>query len=98
MAKAKGSLKTGGRKAGTPNKISGAVKDAVLKAVSMSGAELPGTKAEKADGMANYLKHQSIQNPQAFMALLGRVLPLQVIGAEDDGTIKIEVEFVKSGE
>lgn len=57
--------KTGGRQAGTPNKITGAVKDMVLQALSQEG------------GVA-YLQLQARRNPVAFMGLLGRVLPLQV--------------------
>jgi hypothetical protein len=38
--------------------------------------------AEDADeeGLVGYLRHQAIANPVAFMALLGKVLPLQLTG------------------
>ena len=55
----------------------------------LQAAEAAGDKG----GMVGYLTTQAKQNPQAFMSLLGRVLPLQNAANEDDG-IKIEVEFV----
>ena len=81
MAKAKGSPKTGGRKKGTPNKINGDVKGMVLAALDKAGGP-------------DYLLAQSEANPNAFMSLVGRVLPMQVAGAEEDGIIKIEIEYV----
>lgn len=67
MAKPKGSPKTGGRKAGTPNKATKALKDMILGAL------------EDAGGQA-YLAKQARENPNAFMALAGKVLPLQIAG------------------
>ena len=80
----KGNPKTGGRKRGVTNKTTALLKDAVLQA-----AEAAGDKG----GMVGYLTTQAKQNPQAFMSLLGRVLPLQNVANDDEG-IKIEVEFV----
>jgi hypothetical protein len=57
--------KTGGRTKGIPNAMSAALKDVILGALSKAGGEL-------------YLLEQSTKNPVAFMALVGRVLPLQV--------------------
>ena len=67
MAKGK---KTGGRQKGTPNRLTGALKDMILQALSNVG----GTA---------YLEEQAAKNPNAFMQLVGRVLPLQV---KEDGT------------
>ena len=58
----------GGRQRGTPNKISGTVREMVLEALAEKG----GTK---------WLKQQMDKNPAAYMALLGKVLPTQVTGA-----------------
>ena len=54
-----------GRKAGTPNKVTGTLKDMILQALSNAGG-------------AAYLTAQAKDNPNAFLALVGRVLPLQV--------------------
>ena len=59
--------KTGGRKAGTPNKLPGDIKHMVVAALAGVGGQA-------------YLERQAEQNPVAFMGLVGRVLPLQVTG------------------
>lgn len=59
-----------GRPKGSLNKTTALLKDAILKAVADAG-----------DGdMAVYLRQQAIENPGPFMALLGKVLPMQVTG------------------
>lgn len=63
-------VKTGGRKAGTPNKLSGELKDMILTALDDCGG-------------IEYLKRQAEDNPTAFMTLVGKVLPLQVSGDPD---------------
>ena len=75
----KGQPKTGGRKKGSPNKTTALLKEAILKA-----AEGAGGKA----GLIGYLKTQAVKQPSPFMALLGKVLPLQ-IGNDGDETLKI---------
>lgn len=59
--------KTGGRKKGTPNKLTGELKDLILNALSEAG----GLK---------YLVTQAQNNPTAFLTLVGKVLPMQVSG------------------
>jgi hypothetical protein len=76
----KGLPKTGGRQKGTPNKRTALLKDAILEAADAAGG--PG-------GVVAYLTAQAIDNPSAFMTLLGKVLPTQVTG-EDGGAVKIE--------
>jgi len=74
-------IKTGGRKKGTPNKISGQLKDAILRAAKQAGGE---------GGMVAYLKAQALANPAPFLALLGKVLPMQVSG-EDGGPLVVNI-------
>lgn len=69
--------KTGGRKKGTPNKVTGQLKEMILQALDESG----GVK---------YLKKQAVKNPTAFLSLVGKVLPLQVTG-DDGGPLVVEV-------
>lgn len=59
--------KTGGRKSGSKNKVTTALKDMVLNALAKAGGE-------------RYLARQAKENPTAFMTLLGKVLPTQVEG------------------
>ena len=61
--------KTGGRVAGTPNKLSADLRAMILNALSEAGGE-------------HYLARQASENPSAFMTLLGKVLPTQVTGHE----------------
>lgn len=65
-----------GRPKGVPNKLTGDVKAMILKALDDAGG-------------AKYLVGQAERNPAAFMTLVGKVLPMQVTGA-DGGAIKTE--------
>lgn len=69
-----------GRKKGVPNKTTALLKDALLQAAANAG-----------DGdMVTYLTAQAKANPGPFMALLGKVLPMQVTGPEG-GALEINV-------
>ena len=57
----------GGSRKGIPNKVNADVKAMVLEALHHAGG-------------AEYLCMQAYDNPKAFMALVGRVLPMQVTG------------------
>jgi hypothetical protein len=70
-----------GRPAGVPNKTTALLKDAILKAATDAGN----------GDMVEYLKLQAIENPGPFMALLGKVLPMQVTG-EDGGAIQVVIQ------
>jgi hypothetical protein len=73
-----------GRPKGVPNKIPAAVKDMVMAAL------------EKVGGI-DYLAEQATKNPAAFMALLGKVLPMQLTGA-NDGPVMIITGVCRHGE
>ena len=68
-----------GRKKGTPNKINADVKAMILEALSKSGG-------------VDYLVRCSKTNRNAFLALLGRVLPMTVAG---DPNNPIEVKGIE---
>lgn len=74
-------VKTGGRKKGTPNKVTADLRAAIMQAFSNVGG-------------SDYLEKQSEQNPTAFMTLLGRVLPLQHTG-EGGGPLSLVYEWRK---
>ncbi len=61
-----------GRQKGTPNKTTALLKDAILRAATEAGGK---------DGLVGYLKIQAKKNPGPFMALLGKVLPMQLTGS-----------------
>ncbi len=85
----KGQPKTGGRKKGTPNKTTALLKDAILKAAEAAGDDI-ADKKEKQKGLIHYLRVQAKDNPGPFMALLGKVLPLQ-IGNDSDEAFQVTV-------
>ena len=72
-----------GRPKGSVNKVTGALKDMVLQALADAG------------GVA-YLSRQAEENPGPFMALVGKVLPMQVTGP-DDGPVVTRIELVAPG-
>ena len=78
MAKGK---KTGGRKAGVGNLVPGALKEMILQALHNKGG-------------VTYLEAQADANPNAFMALVGRILPLQHEGTPDGAPIQTIVNHV----
>lgn len=74
-----------GRPKGVPNKNTTLLKDAILQAATQAGGEA---------GLVGYLVTQAKTNPNAFMPLLGKVLPMQVTG-EDGGPIQVtRIELV----
>src|SRR6185312_2055284 len=78
-----------GRPKGKPNRTTALLKDAILQAA---------TEAGRAGGLVGYLKAQAEANPQSYLPLLGKVLPLQVVGdAENPVTVHvIERRIVRS--
>jgi hypothetical protein len=73
-----------GRPKGVPNKLSADVKSMILAALEGVGGQA-------------YLEKQAEENPIAFMTLIGKVLPLQVAGAEN-GPIHLQVvSYVDTG-
>lgn len=65
-----------GRPKGAKNKNSMAVKDMILAALETAGG-------------AQYLAAQAQKNPGPFMILVGKVLPMQITGA-NDGPVQVE--------
>lgn len=73
----------GGRAKGTPNKLTGDVKAMILQALENKG------------GVA-YLEEQAATNPNAFMTLVGKVLPMTVASDPDNPLLAgLTVKFVK---
>jgi hypothetical protein len=59
-----------GRKAGSKNRITKALKEMILDALDDAGGQA-------------YLARQAVENPAAFLTLVGKVLPLTVHGDRD---------------
>lgn len=65
-----------GRPKGVPNKTTALLKDAILMAAQKAGGG--------EDGLVNYLHQQAIANPGPFLSLLGKVLPMTVVGDKNN--------------
>lgn len=65
-----------GKPKGAVNKVNGQLKDMILQALDGAGG-------------VSYLQTQAESNPAAFMALVGKVLPMTVAGTGDQGEHKI---------
>lgn len=74
-----------GRPKGSQNKMTKALKEMILTALD---------EAHEEGGVA-YLKTQAQTNPNAFMALVGKVLPMTVHGSGDEGEHKFTVTWLK---
>jgi hypothetical protein len=70
------------RKPGIPNKANGLLKDAIIQAAEQAGGR---------EGIVGYLALQARKHPAAFLALIGRVLPLQVQGRDTSEQIVVEI-------
>lgn len=77
-----------GRPKGSPNKTTALLKEAIIKA-----AEAVGEDKDGKDGLTGYCKFLAKDEPKAFAQLLGKVLPMQVTGA-DGGPIPITFKTV----
>lgn len=88
MGAPKGHAKSGGRQAGTPNKTTKTLKDAILEAAKLAGGE---PSADSAGGLVGYLVALATGQPQAFAGLLGKVLPLTLAGEGQDGALVVEI-------
>lgn len=76
-----------GRGKGTPNKTTRILREAVILAAEQMGRDGKGK-----EGLVGYLKKLADKHPDLFVGLLGRVLPMQLVGPSD-GPVKVEVEL-----
>ena len=67
-----------GRKKGVPNKVTKELKEMILGALDKSGGE-------------EYLVKQAEDNPNAFLTLVGKVLPMTVQGAGENGAFEVTI-------
>ena len=74
-----------GRKPGVPNKNTQELRNLILEALH-----------DGPNGGLAYLVAQRDSNPTAFMALIGKVLPMAVTGADGQGPLVIEIVKFRS--
>lgn len=79
-----------GRPKGVPNKINGLLKDAIVKAAELAGGE-PNEETKYPGGLVGFLYVQALKAENGpFMTLLGKVLPMQLTGANGDPLIDVK--------
>ena len=79
MPKKKGDPKTGGRKKGTPNKVTTTVKEALMESFQGLGGK-------------TYLDTLSKTEPRAYATLLGKLIPTEVKAElEHSGGLEVNV-------
>jgi hypothetical protein len=74
----------GGRPKGSTNHQSKMIKEMLFEALDKAGG-------------AEYLYQQSQANPTAFMTMLGKVMPTQVVGDDDYAPIQAALTVVFKG-
>ena len=72
--------KRGGRPKGSPNKFTGDLKEAILAGVNGSHEQ----------GVAGFVFKLSLDTPTAAAALLGRLIPVSMVGTLDGTIIVLE--------
>lgn len=73
-----------GRRPGSANSMSSArLREAVFEALK-----------NQEGGAVGYLSRQAIEEPRAFMALLGKLLPTQITGEDGDPVRITQIELV----
>ncbi len=75
-----------GRPKGSPNKTTALLKEAIIKA-----AEGVGSDGKGKGSLTGYCEFLARNEPKAFSALLGKVLPMQVTG-EDGGALQVVIK------
>ena len=74
-------VRYGGRSKGTPNKFTADVKQMILHALEKTGG-------------VDYLVQQSKDNPGPFLALVGKVLPMQLETTGDTPGLSLTVNYI----
>jgi Family of unknown function (DUF5681) len=72
-----------GKKPGTQNKVTTALKEVILQALDEAGGE---------GGAVAYLRSQATLSPGAFLSLVGKVLPLTIKG-QIEGHLTCNVNY-----
>jgi hypothetical protein len=76
-----------GRAKGQPNVLTRIVKEAILAAAEDVGNRLDEEAGKDPNGLVSYLEWAAMKQPAAYLALLGRVMPMQVEATNKDADV-----------
>jgi hypothetical protein len=76
-----------GRPKGQPNVLTRIVKEAILAAAEDVGNRLAEEAGKDPNGLVSYLEWAAMKQPAAYLALLGRVMPMQVEATNKDADV-----------
>jgi hypothetical protein len=82
---AKGHKKAGGRKKGTPNKLTADIKEAIVVACTMLGGSITKIDPENVEGLVGYMVRLALHQPVTMGMLLREALP-RTIQRQDLGS------------
>jgi hypothetical protein len=82
-----------GRPKGSQTKITRDLKEAILKALELTGSDGTGE-----GGAVGYLMMIAVENPAVFGMLLGKVLPLTLQGTAPGGAIALQIDQKRADE
>lgn len=80
-----------GRVKGQANKVTIALKEAILLAAEEVGDALADAEPGRTGGLAGYLTMVASTDVKSFCGLLGRVLPMTIKGEGESGGIVVEI-------
>lgn len=91
-----------GRRVGQKDRVTLALKEAILLAAEEVGDRMAEAAAEKGEtrtgGLAGYLTMVATTDVKAFAGLLGRVLPMTIKGEGESGGIVVEIVRMAAAE
>lgn len=87
----KGHAREGGRVKGTPNKVT-LIREQLIAALDEVGNGRKG-KAFK-PGVQEFMKTHAVANPKSLLAMLAKLLPLQITGF-NDGPVRVTKEMTE---
>jgi hypothetical protein len=93
-------IKGSGRAKGSKNKVTMALKDAIILAAEETGFKKWNRKTKKYDrcggDLAGYLRHLALRKEELFAPLLGKVLPTHVLPATVENRVYRTEEEVRA--
>jgi hypothetical protein len=85
-----------GRPKGVPNVMTRILKEAILEAGENVGNAIAASKQQEGQGIVSYFEWCATEHPPAYLALVGRILPMQ--RENEDRNSKVPYKTVKEAQ